>query len=135
VSSHDHLLWRKVPVVIPTLSRYLLARSINAKNIVEVGTSFGVSTIYLALAVSQNVKTSSGANGKVIGTEKDQSKAARARKHWAEAGDEITKYIELREGDLIETLNVEDGMPEKVDLVLLDSVFPNLFCLCGMHTA
>ena len=33
---------------------YQLARAIAARNIVEVGTSFGVSTIYLALAVGQN---------------------------------------------------------------------------------
>src|SRR3954453_19986538 len=34
---------------------YLLARSLGACNVVEAGTSFGVSTIYLALAVGQNV--------------------------------------------------------------------------------
>jgi len=46
---------------------YLLARSTNALNVVEIGTSFGVSTIYLALAVSQNLKSSPSARGKVIG--------------------------------------------------------------------
>ena len=33
---------------------YLLARSINAKTIVEYGTSYGISTIYLAAAVRDN---------------------------------------------------------------------------------
>jgi hypothetical protein len=87
---------------------YLLARSINARNIVEAGTSFGVSTMYLALAVGQNITEARArgevVTGKVIGTEKESSKAARARKHWSEAGEEVEPWIELREGDLRETL-------------------------------
>merc|ERR1712093_872350 len=59
---------------------YLLARSLGACNVVEAGTSFGVSTIYLALAVGQNVssgKASLGATttaGKVIATEKNTTR-------------------------------------------------------------
>lgn len=107
---------------------YLLARSIGARNIVEAGTSFGVSTIYLALAVGQNVgdiKATTGVatTGKVIGTEKEPSKAARARDHWKQAGDEVEPWIELRVGNLLETLKVEEGMPEEVDMLLLDSKF------------
>merc|ERR1711939_1164325 len=89
---------------------YLLARSLGACNVVEAGTSFGVSTIYLALAVGQNVssgKASLGATttaGKVIATEKEHDKAVRAREYWKEAGDEVEPWIELREGDLLETL-------------------------------
>jgi predicted O-methyltransferase YrrM len=106
---------------------YLLARSSGALNIVEAGTSFGVSTIYLALAVGQNVADQKAlgrdVSGRVVGTEKEPTKAARARQHWAEAGDEVEGFIELREGDLLETLKME-GMPEKVDLLLLDSLYP-----------
>ncbi|KAG5982184.1 hypothetical protein E4U55_002202 [Claviceps digitariae] len=103
---------------------YLLARSSGARNIVEAGTSFGVSTIYLALAVSQNVadaRRASGQalNGKVVATENEPSKAARARHHWKQAGDEVEPWIELREGDLLETLKGE-GMPEQIDILLLD---------------
>lgn len=104
---------------------YLLARIINARNIVEAGTSFGVSTMYLALAVGQNVTEARArgevVTGKVIGTEKESSKAARARKHWSEAGEEVEPWIELREGDLRETLLVEEGMPEEIDMLLIDS--------------
>jgi predicted O-methyltransferase YrrM len=104
---------------------YLLARSIGAKNIVEAGTSFGVSTIYLGLAVGQNVADAKAAGqsvtGKVIATEKEPTKAERARKHWAQAGEEVEPWIELRVGDLLETLKVEEGMPEQIDLLLLDS--------------
>ena len=110
---------------------YLLARSIGARNIVEAGTSFGVSTIYLALAVGQNVADSQSnlvagtggmmGHGKVIATEKEPTKAARAREHWKEAGSEVEPWIELREGDLLETLRVPDSLPEGIDLLLLDS--------------
>jgi len=101
---------------------YLLARSKGARNIVEAGTSFGVSTVYLALAVGQNVAAAGGgATGKVVATEKEPAKAARARAHWREAGEEVEPWIELREGNLLEALKVEDGLPEEVDMLLLDS--------------
>jgi predicted O-methyltransferase YrrM len=92
---------------------YQLILATGAKYVVEAGTSFGVSTIYLALAVSQNSK-----EGKVIATENEASKAAKAREYWKEVGEEVEKYIELRECDLLETL--KDDLSE-VDLLLLDS--------------
>lgn len=105
---------------------YLLARSMGAHNIIEAGTSFGVSTIYLALAVGQNVAHSRAATGrpvagKVIATEQEPSKSARARQHWEEAGEEVEPWIELREGDLRETLKTVDSLPEEIDMLLLDS--------------
>lgn len=93
---------------------YQIARMINAQNIVEAGTSFGVSTIYLALAVGQNHPE----GGRVFATEKEESKIKIAREHWDDAGEEVSKYIELREGDLLETLST--GLPV-VDMLLLDS--------------
>ncbi|KAH6959054.1 S-adenosyl-L-methionine-dependent methyltransferase [Fusarium avenaceum] len=94
---------------------YLLLRSMKARFVVEAGTSFGVSTIYLALAVAQNAGSGSG---RVIATENEPAKADRARKHWSQAGDDIQKVIELREGDLLETLKTD--LPEQVDFLLLD---------------
>ena len=44
---------------------YLLCRSLNAHRVVEAGTSYGVSTLYLAAAVRDNQVE----NGVVIGTE------------------------------------------------------------------
>lgn len=83
----------------------------------QAGTSFGLSTIYLALAVNQNIQILGG-QGVVIGTEKEPSKAKMAREHWRACGDDVAKRIDLREGDLRETLT--ENMPP-VDLLLLDS--------------
>ncbi|KAF5261830.1 hypothetical protein FOXYS1_7470, partial [Fusarium oxysporum] len=94
---------------------YLLLRSMKARFVVEAGTSFGVSTIYLALAVSQNAGSQPG---KVIATENEPTKAFKARKYWSQAGDDVEKFIELREGDLRETLKTD--LPEQVDFLLLD---------------
>lgn len=99
---------------------YLLLRSTRARFVVEAGTSFGLSTIYLALAVGQNAALESAA-GKVIATENEPTKAARARGYWKAAGEEIEKWIELREGDLRETLKTD--LPESIDFLLLDSEF------------
>ncbi|KAG0161018.1 hypothetical protein PDIDSM_8551 [Penicillium digitatum] len=50
--------------------------------VVEAGTSFGVSTIYLALAVTENAKrVNAPTKPRVIATEKEESKAKLARAH------------------------------------------------------
>jgi len=96
---------------------YQISRAIGARNIVEVGTSFGVSTIYLALAVGTNLQHNGG-TGTVIGTEMEPTKAERARRYWDEAGDRlVTRHIDLREGNLLETL--KSDIPA-LDLVLID---------------
>ncbi|CAG8189211.1 unnamed protein product [Penicillium salamii] len=95
---------------------YHILRSTNATTVVEAGTSFGVSTIYLALAVAENAKRGSG-TPRVIATEKEVSKAKLAREHWASAGKGVEDVIDLRVGDLRETLTVDLGV---VDFLLLD---------------
>ena len=93
---------------------YQLCRASNARRIVEIGTSYGVSTLYLAAAVRDNLRAG-GAEGIVIGTEYEPGKAKAARRHFAEAA--LDRYIDLREGDLRETLRQIDG---PVDFVLVD---------------
>jgi predicted O-methyltransferase YrrM len=51
----------------------------------------------------------------VIGTEHEPAKAAAARANFAEAG--LAEFVDLREGDLRETLTVIEG---SVDFVLMD---------------
>ncbi|HEY0302360.1 MAG TPA: class I SAM-dependent methyltransferase [Rhizomicrobium sp.] len=103
---------------------YALCRALGARRIVECGTSFGVSTLYLAAAVRDNAAASKASNegvgdgqsgGTVFATEYEPEKARIARRNFATAG--LASYIDLREGDLKDTLKVIDG---PVDFVLLD---------------
>ena len=87
---------------------YQMIRSSNAQNIVEFGTSFGVSTLYLAAAAKDN-------GGKVITTELLESKANKAQKHFDEAG--LSEWIDLRVGDAMQTLK---DWNEPIDFLLLD---------------
>lgn len=89
---------------------YLLARATQARTILEFGTSFGVSTIYLAAALRDN------GGGMVITTEFEPSKAERARQNFVRAG--LADLIDLREGDALQTLARD--VPATLDLVLLD---------------
>lgn len=59
--------------------------------------------------------------GNVIATEKEHAKAVKARLRWKEAGDKVKPWNELREWNLLETLTVDEGMPEMIDLLLLDN--------------
>jgi predicted O-methyltransferase YrrM len=88
---------------------YLVARSIDARRIVEFGTSFGISTIYMAAAAKDN------GGGVVVGTELDASKHAKARQHLREAG--LDAFADVRLGDALETLR---DVEAPVDMVLLD---------------
>lgn len=88
---------------------YALCRATGARRIVELGTSHGVSTLYLAAAVRDN------GGGLVTATEWEARKAEAARTNFAAAG--LADYIDLREGDLRETLKTLDG---PVDFVLFD---------------
>ena len=91
---------------------HLLCRAIGARRLVEVGTSFGVSTIYLAAAVRENAGDPPGI---VIGTEWEASKAAAARENLRGAG--LAGVVDIREGDIRETLRDVGG---EIDFVLMD---------------
>jgi predicted O-methyltransferase YrrM len=90
---------------------YQLCRALCAARVVEAGTSFGVSTLYLAAAVRDNQIE----NGVVIATEYEPKKAEVARANFKEAG--FSELIELREGDLRQTLQDVGG---SVDFMLVD---------------
>ena len=93
---------------------YMLARSTGASNLIEFGTSFGISTLFLASALRDN------GGGHLITTEFEPSKMARARQHLTEAG--LLDLVELREGDALATLSTD--LPDTVDLLLLDGAKP-----------
>lgn len=89
---------------------YSLVRATGAKTVVEFGTSYGVSTIFLASAVRDN------GGGMVITTEFDAEKAEQARKNLATAG--LDEFVEFRVGDALETLT-SSPLPE-IDMIFLD---------------
>lgn len=101
---------------------YMLARSSAARNIVEFGTSFGISTLHLAAALRDN------GGGRLITSEFEPSKVARARRHLTEGG--VIDLVDMREGDALKTLNAD--LPEAIDLVLLDgakALYPEILSL------
>lgn len=89
---------------------YICARARQAERIVEFGTSFGISSIYLAAALKD------GGGGQLVGTELEPAKAQRARESLEAAG--LAELVDIRVGDALETLR--DGVGGAVDLVLLD---------------
>ncbi|MBV6323503.1 O-methyltransferase [Duganella violaceipulchra] len=101
---------------------YMLARSCRVRNIVEFGTSFGVSTLYLAAALRDN------GGGHLITSEFEPSKVARARDHLQQGG--LLDLVDIRAGDALETL--ANDLPEQIDLLLLDgakALYPEILGL------
>ncbi|QQP97196.1 O-methyltransferase [Lysobacter enzymogenes] len=96
---------------------YQLARSTRARTIVEFGTSFGLSTLYLAAALRDN------GGGRVISSEFEPSKVAQARRHLIEGG--VDDLVEIREGDALQTL--ANDLPDAIDLLLLDGA-KSIYC-------
>lgn len=105
---------------------YMLVRSTGARSVVEFGTSFGVSTLHLAAGLRDN------GGGRVVTTEFEPSKAARARENFSAGG--LADLIELREGDARQTLACD--LPGQIDLVLLDGakgLYPAVLSLLEEH--
>lgn len=101
---------------------YMLARSIQARYVVEFGTSFGLSTLHLAAALRDN------GGGALITTEFEPSKVAKAARHLEEG--RVADLVEIREGDALLTLAA--GLPDRIDLLLLDgakALYPEILAL------
>ena len=93
----------------------VLVRASRPATVVEFGTSFGISTIHLAAAVRDN------GTGRVVSTELNAAKVARARANLAEAG--LADVVTILAGDARETLA---DLPSPVGFVLLDG-WKNLY--------
>ena len=71
-------LYANVPAADGRLLR-MLTESLNAKNVVEIGTSTGISGLWIALGLEKT-------GGKLTTFELDKTRAALARKHFAQGG-------------------------------------------------
>ncbi len=87
----------------------LLAESIGAKTVVEIGTSNGISGIWLGMALRKT-------GGKLITHEIDAERAALARKNFATAG--IADVVTVVEGNAHQTVSKLTG---PIDLVFIDA--------------
>jgi predicted O-methyltransferase YrrM len=97
--------------VSPDAGRFLytLVRGAMSGTVVEFGTSFGISAIYIAAAIRDR------GSGRVITTELLPAKADRARDYIQEAG--LSDLVDLRVGDALETLA---GLESDVSVTFLD---------------
>jgi predicted O-methyltransferase YrrM len=102
---------RKLLNLEPETARLLsiLARGASAKRVLEIGTSNGYSTIYLASAVSET-------GGKVISIERSADKQAMARENLVRAG--LSDYVDLQLGDATTIIRELTG---PFDLVFFDA--------------
>ena len=91
----------------------ILLKAIKAKRVLEVGTSVGFSTLWLADAI--------GKKGKIITIEMDPLKVERARKNFKQAG--VERLIEIKQGVALDILRKLKG---KFDFVLLDADKENI---------
>ena len=100
----------------------VLVRSLDAPHVVELGTSFGYSTIWLAEAARAT-------GGRVTSMESNPEKAAFARRMAREAG--LAAHLEIVVGDALEALG---ALEAGIDFVLLD-LWKDLYvpCLEAFH--
>jgi predicted O-methyltransferase YrrM len=95
---------------------HILARSVNARRILEIGTLGGYSTIWLARALA--------AGGKLITLEVNQKHADVARKNVEDAG--VSGNVEFRLGAAMDTLPVLAEEHQTFDFVFIDADKPNI---------
>lgn len=94
-----------------------LAVGLGAQTIVELGTSYGYSTLFLADAARRT-------GGRVYTYDVAAGKQAYARERLSEAG--LAEFVEWRSGDALDLL---PDQPGPIDLVLLD-LWKNLYVPC-----
>jgi predicted O-methyltransferase YrrM len=96
---------------------YLLTTGAQSRRILELGTSYGYSTVWLAAAARAT-------GGKVLSLELRDYKIEHARQALTRAG--LSTRVEFHQGDCLETLKT---LPGPFDFVLLD-VWKDLYLPC-----
>jgi predicted O-methyltransferase YrrM len=105
----DEAAKRNIPIVGPAVGRVLqqLALISSAKNIFEMGSAIGYSTVWWAQAI--------GDGGRVIYTDGDRKKADEARGYFERAG--VANRITIKVGDAIEVLSEQT---QQFDIIFCD---------------
>jgi predicted O-methyltransferase YrrM len=101
-------LYANVPVADGRMLR-LLAEASNAKNVIEIGTSTGISGLWLCMALEKT-------GGKLTTFELDSRRAALARTHFKQAG--VDRLVTIIEGDAHKNIA---KVSDPVDLVFIDA--------------
>jgi caffeoyl-CoA O-methyltransferase len=109
VEMEDYAAKNNIPIVGPAVARVLqqLALMINARNIFELGSAIGYSTIWWAQAV--------GEKGRVMYTDGDPKNAERARRYFDRAG--VANRVTIHTGDALEVLSEQK---EQYDIIFND---------------
>jgi caffeoyl-CoA O-methyltransferase len=87
----------------------LLAETADAKNVIEIGTSTGVSGLWLCMALQKT-------GGKLTTFEYDEGRAATAQRHFNEAG--VAQIVTIVRGDAHQTIA---RLKEPIDLAFIDA--------------
>jgi predicted O-methyltransferase YrrM len=106
-SDHSRKLLNLEPDTAEIVS--ILARSSGAKRVLEIGTSNGYSTIWLAASVGPG-------GGHIISIERSQEKQTMARDNLLKAG--LLGYVNLRLGDATQVI---ETLPGPFDFVFFDA--------------
>jgi predicted O-methyltransferase YrrM len=86
----------------------ILVKAQRAKTILELGTSYGYSTVWLAEAAKET-------DGRVVTLELSAEKSAYAKAQLGRVG--LDAFVDFRVGDALETL---ENVPGPIDFVLVD---------------
>jgi caffeoyl-CoA O-methyltransferase len=101
-------MFQNVPVTDGRMLR-LLTEAVGAKNVVEIGTSTGLSGLWLCLALEKT-------GGKLTTFEYDSGRAATARGHFKKAG--VDQIVTIVEGDAHQTIA---RLKEPIDVLFIDA--------------
>ncbi len=100
---------KNFPIVGPLVGRlcYQMVRLVEARRVFEMGSGFGYSAYWMALALPEN--------GKIICTERSEENIKRAEKFFQEGGQ--AEKVEFRHGDALEIIQTLEG---QFDVILND---------------